>query len=320
MADRKKILGSSDLPLTPGEVLRDMLAELGWTQDELALVMGVSRASVSSLISGKSGITPEMATALSAALRTEPSLWMDLDAKFRLSRVRTDISQIERRARLFKIAPVREMQRRGWISEVSNVEEIEHELGKFFGQPITEDAPEFVASMRKKDATISLTPAERAWCFEARRLASIFPVHPFSMNRADQITTKLRRLATYTKEARKIPTLLAEYGIRFVVVEPIAGAKIDGAAFWLSADSPVIALSIRYDRIDAFWFTLMHEWDHIRNQDRLSVDSNLVGENSLSGQIGPLEDIESRANQAASSMLIDQDELNSFIRRVGPLY
>jgi HTH-type transcriptional regulator/antitoxin HigA len=321
VADRKKTVGSSELPLTPGEVLKDMLAERGWTQDELAVVMGVSRVSVGSLIAGRSGITPQMATALSAAFGTvPPSFWMDLDAKYRLSRVRSDTSQIERRSRLFQIAPVREMQRRGWISEVSSIEELEHQLATFFGEPIGDDPPQFTVATRKKNIEDNLTPAERAWCFEARRLAGVFPVDVYLPDKIDQVFAKLKRLATYTKEARKVATLLAEYGIRFVVVEPIAGAKIDGAAFWLDQNAPVVAVSIRYDRVDAFWFTLMHEMAHIKYQDALSVDSNLVGENALIGQVGPLRDIEARANQAASASLIDPDELNSFIRRVGPLY
>ena len=320
MADRKTTLGSAELPLTPGEVLRDILSERGWTQDELALVMGVSRVSVGNLIAGKSGITAEMAMSLAAALKTEPAYWMDLDARFRLSRVRTDMSPIERRSRLFQIAPVREMQRRGWIAETASIEELEYQLSKFFGQPILEEPPPFSVAARKTNINEHLTPAERAWCFEARRLANIFPVGPYAPDRAEQLGSKLRRLATYTKEARKVPLLLAEFGVRFVVVEPIAGAKIDGAAFWLDPDSPVIAVSIRYDRIDAFWFTLMHEWAHIKNRDALSVDSNLVGENALSGQMGPLQDIEVRANQDAAALLLEPDELNSFIRRVGPLY
>ncbi len=282
--------------------------------------MGVSRISVQNLIGGKSGITPEMATNLGAAFHINPAFWMELDANYRLSRVRSDVADIERRAQLFQIAPVREMQRRGWISDTTTIAELEYQLGLFFGQPVGKEPPPFVVATRKTNPSDRLTPAERVWCFEARRLASIFPVGPYRPEKADQLTLKLRRLATYTKEARKVPVLFAEYGIRFVVVEPIAGAKIDGAAFWIDPESPVIAVSIRYDRVDAFWFTVMHEWAHIQHEDALSVDSNLVGEHALTGQVGPLLDIEVKANQKASASLLDQEELDSFIRRVGPLY
>jgi len=305
---------------SPGEVLREMLAQNAWTQDELALIMGVSRVSVANVIAGRSGITPEMASLLAAAFANDAAYWMQLDAQYRLGRISPDTSPVERRAHLFQIAPIRDMQRRGWIAEDTDVDSIERELERFFGQPIHDRVPEFLVATRKT----SIGPtnaAERAWCFEARRLASIFPVALFEPKKLPELATKLRRLAMFAKETRKVSKLLAEYGIRFVVVEPISGAKIDGAAFWMSEDAPVIAISIRFDRVDAFWFTLMHELAHIMHGDAYSVDSNLVGENSLTATSSSnLAVIEQRANEKAASLLIDQEDLNSFIRRVGPLY
>jgi HTH-type transcriptional regulator/antitoxin HigA len=48
------------------------------------------------------------------------------------------------------------------------------------------------------------------------------------------------------------------------VIEPhMPGMKLDGAAFLLTTGTPVIALTLRYDRLDYFWFTLLHELGHI---------------------------------------------------------
>ena len=107
-------------------------------------------------------------------------------------------------------------------------------------------------------------------------------------------------------------------GIRFVVVEPLPHTKIDGVAFWLDPSSPVIALSIRFDRIDSFWHTLGHELSHIRHRDDPTVDTDIVGES----RPFPAEQtaIERRADAEACAMWIDAEELQSFILRVGPLY
>ena len=72
----------------------------------------------------------------------------------------------------------------------------------------------------------------------------------------DQVEKALRALAAYPKEVERLAQTLASFGIRFVVVEPLAGSRIDGAAFWLSNNDPVIAYSARLDRIDALWFTI----------------------------------------------------------------
>ncbi|MFH1636332.1 MAG: HigA family addiction module antitoxin [Chloroflexota bacterium] len=320
VADQENIWGVGEAPFTPGEVLREMLSERGWTQDELAAIIGVSRASITNLITGRYGVTPEMAAALSAAFGNSADEWMKLDAQYRLAHVRTDLATIQRRAKLYEIAPVREMQKRGWISEVDSVEGLERELEKFFDGEIKDEPPGFAAAMRKSGNASDLTPAERAWCFAARKLARGLPVLSFSRSKLDTLANKMRKLAAYPKEARRLPVLLADFGIRFLVVEPIAGAKVDGATFWLSTQEPVIAVSIRDDRVDNFWFTVFHEWAHIKNRDAVSVDVNLVGEEGSARNRSDGDDIERRANEMAASALIKKADLESFIRRVGPFY
>ena len=101
-----------------------------------------------------------------------------------------------------------------------------------------------------------------------------------------------------------------------LIVEPLPHSPIDGAAFWLADDAPVIALSVRYDRIDCFWFTLIHEAFHIRHKDAQSVDSDLVGESVATD----LEEIEKRANREAASFLVPTEKLSSFVMRLKPFY
>ncbi|MFX8692489.1 hypothetical protein ABTM44_18400, partial [Acinetobacter baumannii] len=65
------------------------------------------------------------------------------------------------------------------------------------------------------------------------------------------------------EETRNVPRLLQEAGVRFVIVEGLPGSKIDGVCFWLDDKSPVIGMSLRFDRIDNFWFVLRHECAHV---------------------------------------------------------
>ena len=173
----------------------------------------------------------------------------------------------------------------------------------------------------KRTITLSnLNAAEIAWCFRARQLSQGMIVAPFRSERMASLGKKLRQLAAYPKEAQHLPRLLSEYGIRFVVIEPLPGVKIDGAAFWLAEDEPAIAVSLRHDRIDGFWFTVMHEYAHIRAGDALSVDTDLVDE--MKGiSVSLVEDeIERLANDRAADTLVPKSEMWSFISRVGPYY
>ena len=120
-----------------------------------------------------------------------------------------------------------------------------------------------------------------------------------------------------SRRSQEFPTVMRDHGIRFVVVEHLSGSRVDGAAFWLDERSPGIAVSLRLDRIDNFWFTLMHECSHIEHHDALSVDVEMGQE-----EVQPLvkEDAEKRADEEAAAVLVSPDELDSFIRRLGPIY
>jgi HTH-type transcriptional regulator/antitoxin HigA len=118
------------------------------------------------------------------------------------------------------------------------------------------------------------------------------------------------------EEIRQVPQILAAAGVRFVIVEFLPGAKIDGAAFWIDK-VPVIAMSMRYDRVNSFWFVLRHEIEHILNRDGLVIDVELPEALQRKDKL-PIEEV--KANAAASEFLVPAGELNSFIKRVRPLY
>ena len=310
-------------PASPGDLLRDLLDERGWTQEELAFITGTSRQTITQILANRSGISPDMAVVFEAAFGTPATRWLSLDAGYRLSQVKKSSPEVESRARAYTVAPVREMQKRGWINDTKDVAEIETELLRFFSTDSLDNIPPVsVATKRSNSAEATLTTVQRAWCFRAREIARALQVIPF--HRDDEamrrLRVKLRELAAYTKEARHLPTLLARSGIRFVVVEPLPGAKIDGATFWLNENAPVIAISVRYDRIDNFWFTVMHEFSHVKNGDEFSLDVDLEAEEEVVKAPSGMAACEQRANIEASGFLITKSEMDSFVNRVAPLF
>jgi HTH-type transcriptional regulator/antitoxin HigA len=119
--------------MTPGEAIRSLLDKKGWTQEELAYIMGRSRKTVMDLMAARTGITPETAVALGKAFGNDPEEWMRLQTEYQLSLAKEAIPDgIELRAKLYDIAPISDMQRRGWISETRDPAELEHELKSFF--------------------------------------------------------------------------------------------------------------------------------------------------------------------------------------------
>lgn len=56
---------------------------------------------------------------------------------------------------------------------------------------------------------------------------------------------------------------LEKHGVCVVVLPSLPGTFLDGAAMLSSSGNPVIGLTLRFDRVDSFWFTLLHEVAHI---------------------------------------------------------
>lgn len=301
----------------PGDFIKDLLSQKGWTQADLAKILCRPLPTVNHIIKGKKSITPEMAVSLGAAFGNDPEWWMKVESEYRLSLTKTIPEHIKKRAFLYEYAPVKDMEKRGWIPRTETPEEQEKILCRFYEIKSLDNDPQLSAATRKSTREVSLTPNQKAWCFRAKQLAKAVHVSPFKKNKLNEASLRLRELAAYPEEAKHVSKTLSDYGIRFLVIEPLPGGKIDGATLWLDEESPVIVMSLRYDRIDNFWFTLLHEFYHVVHEDA-SIDDDLCGE----GQIPSIAkvDAERRADLDASERLTSSKKLNSFIIRVSPLY
>ncbi|MBG0770807.1 MAG: ImmA/IrrE family metallo-endopeptidase [Anaerolineaceae bacterium] len=74
----------------------------------------------------------------------------------------------------------------------------------------------------------------------------------------------LRRFSVYETGVMLVKEHFNKAGIHFVISPHLDKTFLDGASFFTPDGSPVIALTLRYDRLDNFWFTLFHELGHIK--------------------------------------------------------
>lgn len=85
-------------PPHPGEVLRELcLKPLGLTVTEAARALGVSRKTLSSILNGRAGISPEMAVRLSMAFNTSAESWLNQQLQF-------DLYHAERNRKKLRVA------------------------------------------------------------------------------------------------------------------------------------------------------------------------------------------------------------------------
>src|SRR5882762_2181912 len=106
----------------PGDFIREELDARGWTQADLAEILGRPLQAVNEIIAGKKTVTPDTAHGLGAAFGTGPEYWLNLEASYQLWRdPPASDDTVARRARLYAKAPVKDMVRRGWIEQSSSV-------------------------------------------------------------------------------------------------------------------------------------------------------------------------------------------------------
>lgn len=303
----------------PGEFLREELEERGWSQRDLAYVLGTPEQAVNMILSGKRGISPEMAKALAKVFDVHPDLFANLQRAYDMSKAREPDPAIERRARLQAVYPVREMIKRGWLED-TDIAMTEAQLMRFFEVKTADDIPKLVHAA-KKTSYAPVTPAQLAWLYRVRQLAREMVAPRYSEKALKETLGRLEQFLVDPDESRHVPRVLSECGVRFIIVETLPGAKIDGVCFWLDNTSPVIGLSTRYDRIDNFWFVLRHEIEHVlRKHGRVEavVDAELEGENASASNALPPE--ERDANVAATDFCVPASEMESFFVRKAPFF
>ncbi|MGQ0485562.1 MAG: HigA family addiction module antitoxin [Hyphomicrobiales bacterium] len=302
----------------PGFYIREELEAREWTQRDLAYILGTPEQAVNMILSGKRGISPEMAKALGDAFDVNPDLFVNLQRAYDMTRARDPDPSVARRARLQSHYPVREMIKRGWLQD-TDAAMLEAQMAKFFEVASANDIPHMAYAAKKSTHYEETPPPQLAWLFRVRQIAKATAVAKYSEKALRDALPRLRMLLVDPEEARHVPRILAECGVRLVIVEGLPNAKIDGVCFWLDKHSPVIGLSLRFDRIDNFWFVLRHEIEHVLRRDgqaREIIDVDIV-----TGEVSENLPAEERAaNAAATDFSVPKGEMDSFIARKAPFF
>ena len=169
----------------------------------------------------------------------------------------------------WKRFPLAEMAKRGWIENRRNLaahaEEIMRDLIRRAGG---EDVLPAGLYRKNDHARVNAKTdpyALKAWCWEvlARANAHRLPVayKPGTVDLA--FLRKVAKLSWSAEGPKLAREFLAKHGIHLVYLEHLPRTHLDGAALQLADGTPVIGLTLRYDRLDNFWFCLMHELAHI---------------------------------------------------------
>ena len=215
-----------------------------------------SRSRVSEILSGKRQLTIDMVRALSDGLGIparvliqKPELHSDSDYENWDNRL------------------LAEMRRRGYFGSASRGDNKKSDLLKEFFSPLGAEL-QFVGMLRKshyRSSPLTDKRALSAWATRVFRKALRIGA-PGKFHHGTVSTRFMQDLAQKSKEENG-PTLaqesLLDIGIILIIEPHLPKTYLDGATILINKDNPVIGITLRYDRLDNFWFTLMHELAHI---------------------------------------------------------
>lgn len=195
----------------------------------------------------------------------------------------------------FDNLPKRELIDRGWISSKNDISS----LTDLFRDIHSNKASTL---FRKSDsANLSLSSI---WLSKVKSYAEVKvatgEISEF-IGLSENELKELAQLSPSLNSLVELPKFLAAKGVVIIYCRSLPGMKVDGAAFRLSSGNPVIGLSLRYPRLDYFWFTLMHELAHVS----LHLD---ILENPILDDLDTdsESDIEISANRLAKQSFVDR--------------
>jgi len=265
-------------PPDPIDAIIFRMREKGLKKVDLIPFFGTS-SRVSEVLSRKRPLTVQMIKEISLGLGISADTLLGLGKEV----AEKGADQID-----WSMFPYKEMNRRGWLQSVTSKASaaIEDVVRGF----ISDAGLQFgAASFRRTISGEAQSPATRyslyAWLARVVQRARSLKSGVGKYDQSALSAGFLRELAQLSW-SEKGPLLAVEFlnkhGIVVVIEEHLKGTQLDGAALKDADGTPIVGLTLRYDRIDNFWFTLLHEvahiWKHVDEHEAFLDDLDASSE------------------------------------------
>jgi HTH-type transcriptional regulator / antitoxin HigA len=294
--ERKQI---ESQPPDPVDAIKFRMEQMRLTPRDLVPLIG-SRSKVSEVLSRKRPLTLSMVRALHKGLGIPAKSLLQEQPLFDVG---GDAIQWEQ-------FPIREMIARGWINEkVADLRHQAREVMQRFLAPLPKDwipvalykQTHYVRSARQMDL-YALAAWNARVCIRALDTPLSVKFEPGVLSL--DFMRELAHLSALSDGPRHAREYLERVGISVVVEGHLTETYLDGAAILAAPGRPIIALTIRHNRLDNFWFVLMHElvhvWRHL-GEDLSAYYDDLDVEDSKNPR-------EREADQIAGEALIPEAE------------
>ncbi|WP_328769556.1 ImmA/IrrE family metallo-endopeptidase [Devosia sediminis] len=241
---------------TPVEAIKFRMQQQNLKPRDLESYIG-SRARVSEVLSGTRSLTIDMIRALHRHLHIPAEILLGSPAELPKDRMEPSPAAL-RTLRSFRLMKAKE------------------DAGAFVRRAFGDSSPIPLMRKTRTERTNAKTDlaALEAWCAAAVIKSQQLDVGPPQSGLGMDEARQLAALSCADNGPAQVGAKLAGWGIAFVALPHLPGTFLDGAAMCRADRTPVIALTIRHDRADNFWFTLLHEFCHVTHH--LGKDAPII--------------------------------------------
>ncbi|WP_319407473.1 ImmA/IrrE family metallo-endopeptidase [uncultured Desulfosarcina sp.] len=255
-----------DLP-DPIEAIKFRMNEQGLKQKDLIPIIG-SKSKVSEILSGKRQLTISMIRSLNEELGIPVDVLLQEPNKKNQSIFEFSWDKV----------PVKEMINKGWITvKKSEIKKNYKNILYDFFKPL--DGDDFIQVFcRRTFVERSGKSIDRhallAWVGRVLNREKELELPPYKSGTVtDEFIKETLNFSLSEKGPLQAQKFLHENGVALIIEPHLARTHLDGAAMLSKTERPVIGLTLRYDRIDNYWFNLIHELVHVSRHLKTNEES-----------------------------------------------
>ena len=212
--------------------------------------------------------------------------------------------------------PIREMYRRGWFAGFTGSErEAEAGAEHLVADYLKVVGQRALGAFHRKhvrsgsaldDYALLAWELRLLWLAEKEQVTAMFVRSKLTR----EWIRRLTKLSVEKNGAALARQYLRRFGILLIIEPHLSKTYVDGAALSLSAERPVIGMTLRYDRIDNFWFVLLHELAHLCLHFR-----NTKFQQFFDDLDAGADDLEAEADNFASEALVPNEVWETAVAR-----
>ncbi len=272
-------------PPDPIEAIKFRMDQLGLGQKDMVPYLG-TKSKVSEVLNGKRPLTLAMMRSLNRSL--------GIPAEVLLREPGSGFPE-EMQDVAWHRFPIVEMAKRCWIPKGKNLKENAEELMRSFitqAGGLEAVSPAFFRKGKGARYNSKMDPyALTAWCVRVLAIARNNPLkHKYKKGSIKQSTLQeIARLSYFEDGPLRAREYMQKNGIHLIVLPHLPKTYLDGAAMLMPDGTPVVGLTLRHDRIDNFWFCLLHELAHVARH-LTSAERIIIDDLDLKGHDADRED------------------------------